>query len=370
MSSRLPIIRLRNRPEPTLPPPAVANSNSGGVNNKRTTFEDPTLPAAVRVHWSRFKKRLGNGSNPSESLLEVTDQGSESVRHKRGPHSDGQGQPTEDEKEDEDEEVDEVVVDNAFLMIGPAKSVTSAPSEHGASPEKGSQSATYATHMTDAESYPDHDSSASAIMSFLTALRYRVWSIVQTFFFTSFYDPVAEAQYKKETYFQMKGLALAGTLFLIINWVSSASYACAPSHNIGTEFFHQVLVCIVIQKNTMIFGDKMFYWVVRIVYMSCWGLPLTPLMSGVSDPLRATPVHDHLRLAQTLSHPLSAVHELHCLVLESILYVPRRGRIFSIKLIRAMSILSAALLLIQFCGYYKPSNAIVNCHGKEFTSIF
>ncbi|KAG8851507.1 hypothetical protein FRB96_009180 [Tulasnella sp. 330] len=236
----------------TLPPPVSLSGPSGNIKNagnrgvaKRTTFEEASLsadklPTSVRVHWSRFKKRLGNGSNPSESVLEFTDNGgSTGDSIVRG--SPRQGDPVEDEKDDENEQVDEVVVDNSFLLLGTSKSISSKPpSERGATtPERGGSHIGGAT--TDLESSADHDFGSAKIVNALATVRYRIWTGLMTFFFTTFSDAAAEAQYKKETYYQMKGLALTGSLFMITNWI---------------------MVMASQDKSNMPMADKIYFWAV------------------------------------------------------------------------------------------------------------
>ncbi|KAG8894010.1 hypothetical protein FRC01_013219, partial [Tulasnella sp. 417] len=309
----IPVKRSRKK-DLELPPPATAAGASGptgpssphpnsGANKKTTTFTDEAIGTGVRVHWSRFKKRLGAGSNISESLLEITESNGTSDK------KDDQSLPaTSNEKDSpnpEDEEVNEIVVDNKFLFDGGARSITQ-PSDHGGSPEKSGTSGTHGTHA-------DHDSVHShqgvmAFVSFLNALRFRVWVSLNRFFFSEFFDAAAERQYKKETYYQMKGLALSGSLVLLLNWV---------------------LICILIPRESMIFADKMFYWVI----CPCLVVPL-PVMIVFDWPK---------------THP----------------------RIYQIFMTLAVwSWCAYALMLLQLCGYYDKQEMVVDCKTKEFTGIF
>lgn len=281
MSSRLPYLlgsrRKTRRDSSSLPPPVTTATSPPPLLAispvKRTTFEEPPLPSSLKVHWSKFKKRLGSGSNPSESVLEITDAGSEG-QTRRGTHSDGRsyGAGMEDEKEgadndEDDEEVDETVVHNSFAMLGASKSMISTPSEADGLgvPDRmgGSQSGTgtHAPPMTDMDSSHDHDRTTNCFVALFNLLRYRLWSGTRAFFFTSFHDPVAEAQYRRETYFQMKGLALSGSLFLIVNWVSD-KVSLLPVVTVLTTS-EQLLVLIVIQQSTLVLSDKIFYYGVR-----------------------------------------------------------------------------------------------------------
>jgi osomolarity two-component system, sensor histidine kinase SLN1 len=192
-----------------LPPPATSVRTASVV--KKTTFD-----TGVRVHWARFKKRIGNGSAPSESLLEgETTTESSSRRWGPGPF------PTSahySNAPDDDEEVDEIVVDSNILMEG-AKSVTQG-SEPGISAEKsGNGSATHGTHATDRDSFNQDTGGWLDRSAFLSAIRYRFWPIVHQFFFTKFYEPSVETHYQKEAYYQTKSLRMWGGMFIILNWV-------------------------------------------------------------------------------------------------------------------------------------------------------
>ncbi|KAG8924228.1 hypothetical protein FRC00_005369 [Tulasnella sp. 408] len=292
----LPVKRSR-RKDLELPPPATAsgangvrnattgpsspNSNSN-TNKKTTTFTDEAIGTGVRVHWSRFKKRLGAGSNISESLLEITESNGTSDKK-----DDQSLPPTANEKDSpnqDEEEVNEIVVDNKFLFDGGTRSITQ-PSDHGGTPEKSGTSATHGTHATDHDSVHSHRG-VMAFVSFLSALRFRVRSSLSRFFFTEFFDAAAERQYKKETYYQMKGLSLAGSLVLLLNWV---------------------LICILIPRESIIFADKMFYWVIDVVYsytsaypvIALFALGQNRLMAAIMALLNAVLIASVIRLRKT-----------------------------------------------------------------------
>lgn len=155
-------------------------------------------------------------------MLEFTDNGGSTGDSiiRGGQQQRSTGEEEKDGNDDEDEQVDEVVVDNSFLLLGASKSVSSTqPSERGATtPERGGSN--LGATATDLESSAEHDYASAKIVNVLATVRYQIWAGLKTFFFTSFHDPAAEVHYKKETYFQMKALALTGSLFMIVNWVS------------------------------------------------------------------------------------------------------------------------------------------------------
>ncbi|KAG9016710.1 hypothetical protein FRB90_002391, partial [Tulasnella sp. 427] len=309
----LPVKRLRKK-DVGLPAPATAagaahnataspSSPISNINKKTTTFTDEAIGTGVRVHWSRFKKRLGAGSNISESLLEITESNGTSA------NKDEQSLPPPANEKDspnpDDEEVNEIVVDNKFYFDAGTRSVTQ-PSDHGGTPEKSGTSGTHGTHA-------DHDSIHShrgmmAFVNFMSALRFRAWSLFNRFFFTEFFDGAAERQYKKETYYQMKGLALAGALVIILNWV---------------------MVCILIPRTSLVFADKMFYWVFSPIFL----VPL-PVMIIFDWPK----------------------------------FYPRLYQVF--MSIAVWSWCAYTLLLLQLCGYYDKTEMVFDCGTKEFTGIF
>lgn len=311
----LPVKRSR-RKDLELPPPATAagangatagpsspNSNSN-TNKKTATFTDEAIGTGVRVHWSRFKKRLGAGSNISESLLEITESNGTSDK------KDDQSLPaTSNEKDSpnpDDEEVNEIVVDNKFSFEGGPRSITQ-PSDHGGTPEKSGTSATHGTYATDHDSVHSHRG-MMAFFSFLSALRFRIASSLNRFFFTEFFDAAAERQYKKETYYQMKGLSLAGSLVLVLNWV---------------------LICILIPRESLIFADKMFYWVLS----PCFVVPL-PVMIVFDWPKK----------------------------------YPRTYQLFMTLVV--WSWCAYVLLLLQLCGFYNKAEMVMDCKSKEFVGVF
>ncbi|KAG8985435.1 hypothetical protein FRB90_004704 [Tulasnella sp. 427] len=296
--------------DPELPPPAVAGRRpsrtttepSNVINKKTATFDDATIDTGVRVHWSRFKRRLGGGSNVSESLLEITESNGTSDK------KDDQSLPaTANEKnspEVNDEEVDEIVVDNTFFPDGEARSLTQ-HSEHGGTRQRSGTSGTHGTHA-------DHDSVHShrglmAFVTFISALRFRMSSLFNQFFFTEFYDRAAERHYKKETYYQMKALALAGSFFLIINWV---------------------LICILIPKSSIVIADKIFYWAVS----PCLLIPL-PIMIVFDWPK----------------------------------IYPRIYQSFMSLVV--WSWYAYSLILLQLCGYYDKKEMVFDCGSKDFLGI-
>ena len=191
-----------------LPPPAT--SFRAGSVTKKATFDN-----GVRVHWARFKRKMGNGSAPSESLMEGETMTDSSNR--RWGNGTLHQLPIGSTAPDDDADVDEIVVDNNFVMDG-GKSVTQG-SEPGISLEKSAGSATHGTHATDRDSFTQDTEGFLDRSAFLSAIRYRFWPILYQFFLIKFYDPTVEAHYQKEAYYQTKSLRMWGGVFIILNWV-------------------------------------------------------------------------------------------------------------------------------------------------------
>ncbi|KAG9023619.1 hypothetical protein FRB95_012714 [Tulasnella sp. JGI-2019a] len=307
MLSKLRGARRSSLPQPVTSPGAggVAldrTSDRGVGPQRKTTFDDGRRPSAVKVHWAKFKKRLNpGGSMLSESVVEVTDGGTASeTAFRRYPDSTGGNHV---DGTDDDEEVDEVVVDNDFWAEGGGSKTVTQPSERGGA--TADASGTHATYMTEHDSL--HEEGIPKTLAFMQSFCWRIRTAFTQFFFTSFHDNVAEAQYRKETYFQSKALAIWGTLFVIMNWV---------------------LVCILVSKEDEIYWDKMFYYV------------LTPVLAV---PLPFMVVFDW-------SRRYSVFYQLYV----------------SVSL---WSWGEYSLLMIELCGYYDPGNAVVNCHYKQFVGV-
>ncbi|KAG8878048.1 hypothetical protein FRB97_002835 [Tulasnella sp. 331] len=251
------------------------NRDRGSAPQRKTTFDDGNLQSAVKVHWAKFKKRLGNvnGSMLSESVVEVTDGGTTSeTALKRYPESTGGNQVDGTD----DDEVDEVVIDNDFWAEACGSKTVTQPSERGAATPD--VSGTHGgTHMTDHDSL--HEEGITKILASLQSCWWRIRTVFMQFFFTGFYDKVAEAQYRKETYFQSKALAIWGSCFVIMNWI---------------------LVCILIDKENEIFWDKIFYY--------------APL------PGSASAAYGHLRLAKEVSSVLPALYVFVSLLMGRVHY--------------------------------------------------
>ncbi|QRV85043.1 response regulator receiver [Ceratobasidium sp. AG-Ba] len=136
-----------------------------------------------------------------------------------------------DEPEDEmdDAEVDAVVVDNQFLSLD--KSTQRSQSTH---PHHHEDTGTPPTGPTGSTS------SGVAESRMMVLLRYRIWPVIERFFSLHFHDPVAEAQYRRETFYTGKTLAFWASCFLLLNWILGAALLTKPYTLQDSIFFFGV----------------------------------------------------------------------------------------------------------------------------------
>ena len=209
-----------------LPPPVIAKQY--GVDypvRRQAKFNQ----GRFRVHWDNFKRRLGNGTEPSTSS--VLDCSTVDGSHRMREPPPGQS----------DDEVDEVVVDRPwFDDHNNASTETESLNpidKYGENPTGGANT--------------DRESSA-AVEGFwakstpLIIIRWRIWPALLGFFRLRFIDDKSEGNYTKEAWFFRKTLALLCSLFFVGNWV------------LALAFLHQ----------PAILSDKIFYYGVRCGYLT------------------------------------------------------------------------------------------------------
>jgi osomolarity two-component system, sensor histidine kinase SLN1 len=163
---------------------------------------------ALRVHWARFKKRIGTGTAPSSSS-EVGDSaytGGSSVIGGRGGMQGEDGGGEDDSKRGP---VDEVVVDRSWF--DEIKSSVVSQSEQDPTKETGTggggggaSAPNGGTNTTDHDSMPPHPEGFWAWNMCTVMIRYRLWPSVMDFFSLRFIDEQSENHYRKETWFMQK----------------------------------------------------------------------------------------------------------------------------------------------------------------------
>ncbi|KAG9095756.1 hypothetical protein FS749_009820 [Ceratobasidium sp. UAMH 11750] len=219
--------------ESPLPKPATAPQHV-----RKTRFQ-----TGLRVHWARFKKHLSTGSALSESIQDATadsTEGSSTYRRYVEKH----GKPPPGDAPLDNGPVDEIVVDNQFLVPG-EKSVTQ-PSEPGDKHPSVDPSRQHNTEpRLNSHGVPASDSYfESTVHSFwdhnavLVCFRYRILPFLWRFFCLAFHDPEAEAHYLKERYYTKKRLAFFASLFFVLNWILACALVPRPFETIDYVFYY------------------------------------------------------------------------------------------------------------------------------------
>lgn len=175
--------------------PAPVTQGEGSSDRRGRQKKSARIDRGLRVHWDRFRRKLGTGTAPSTSSALDDSTAGDSSSHNRSQKG---GQLPEDP----DEIVDEVIVDREWSDEIKSSSVTH--SEHGGSPEKSGGSNHLAGTNTDHESVAIHVDGFWALCTPLVILRYRIWPAVHSFFSTHFIDEKSEMHYNKENWFLRK----------------------------------------------------------------------------------------------------------------------------------------------------------------------
>jgi osomolarity two-component system, sensor histidine kinase SLN1 len=171
-----------------LPPPAVTTP---GHRPKKSIRMD--APPSLRIHWARFRRRLGAGPSPSTSSLVEDSAAGSNV----GPRGDSQ---RESQYED-DRDVDEVVVDRNWS--DDIKSTISLSEES----ISGVHSISGPGPCTDRDSAAVHASGGATTAGFwslctpLIILRWHLFPAILHFFSPKFLNQKSELHYARETWF-------------------------------------------------------------------------------------------------------------------------------------------------------------------------
>ncbi|KAH7335379.1 hypothetical protein B0J17DRAFT_669914 [Rhizoctonia solani] len=263
-------------PPVDLPQPAIASPA-----RKTARFQ-----TGLKVHWARFKSQLGTGSALSESALDASagESTEGSSNYRRYLEKSG-GRNTPAVAPNDESPVDEIVVDNQFLVPG-EKSVTQ-PSEVGDklyTPDAHNSHQHSAEPRLNSHGIPASDSyfegTANSLWDkhpVLVAFRYRILPFLWRFFNLSFHDPEAESHYLKERYYTKKRLAFFTSLFFVLNWVLAAALLPRPFTTIDHVFYYGIAPAITVPGPVFILFDvyrraPWFYqlWITSQTYM--WAL--------------------------------------------------------------------------------------------------
>ncbi|OCH85880.1 hypothetical protein OBBRIDRAFT_762246 [Obba rivulosa] len=263
---------------PGLPPPVLQSSLRRGAADKAQQQQKKSarVNGGLRVHWDRFKRKMGSGTAPStssafepEESIGDSSSGFPRSRHGGGAHVD-----------DTDELVDEVVVDREWS--DEIKSSSGTHSEHGGSPEKSGGSNHLGGTNTDRESLAIHPIGFWGLSPVLVFLRWRLWSTAVSFFSTRFMDERSEQHYKKENWFMRKNLALWSAVFYIINWVLAIAFVPKPLVLPDKLFYYGITPALSFPILPMVMYDwprdrHMMYQCFLVV--STWSWSIYPIIS-------------------------------------------------------------------------------------------
>ncbi|KAG9080563.1 hypothetical protein FRC06_006438, partial [Ceratobasidium sp. 370] len=224
-----PPVSLASLSDSGLPKPAAATQPV----RKYTRFE-----TGLRAHWVRFKHRLGTGSALSDSVLHATAESTEASSTYRR-YVEEHGKPLPGNAPLDDGPVDELVVDNQFLVPG-EKSVTQ-PSELGDKHPPADPSHQHtAEPRLNSHGVPASDSYFESIVN-------------------SFWDhnaALAEAHYLKERYYTKKRLSFFASLFFVLNWVLACALVPRPFQTIDYAFYYGIATAMTIPGPIFILFDS------------------------------------------------------------------------------------------------------------------
>ncbi|KAH8995058.1 hypothetical protein EDB86DRAFT_2804879 [Lactarius hatsudake] len=253
-----------------LPPTAVTVSTTPRRQKKTIRINGAHR---VRVHWGRFRRRLGTDASLSTPSL-VAD--SAAANHIDFIESDNHS-PDEDNAE-----VDEVVVDRNWS--DDTKSSVSL-SEQNISPEKSGG------HSADHDSVTVHTGGFWRLCMPLIVLRWRVFPAVVNFFSPKFPNEKSELHYIKENWFMRKPLAIWSTLFLLVTWGANAALVVDPVLLIDKVFLYGIAPACTFPILLMVIYDwprdrPNVYQVLLSMAIWCWALisPASSFLCGLYNP--------------------------------------------------------------------------------------
>ncbi|KAG9090116.1 hypothetical protein FRC06_001217, partial [Ceratobasidium sp. 370] len=223
-----PPVSLASLSDSGLPKPAIASQPV----RKSARFE-----TGLRVHWARFKHHLGTGSAVSDSVQDATAESTEASSTYRR-YVEKHGKPPPSNAPPDDDPVDEIVVDNQFLVPG-EKSVTQ-PSEPG-----DKHPSVDPSHQHTAEPRLNSHGAPASDSYFESTVN-------------SFWDhnaALAEAHYLKERYYTKKRLAFATSLFFVLNWVLACALVPRPFQTVDYVFYYGVATVMTIPGPFFVLFD-------------------------------------------------------------------------------------------------------------------
>ena len=226
-----------------------------------------------RVHWAKFKQRLGTGSAPSESLLDGTGTGASSTSSGGCAIKHGYAMPMEDELE-EAMEVDQIVVDNDL-----GTTITDTPSQASEGDAR--------THTSGGDRRPEGSHTTSYISGpgytlhylwdrnpVFSFLRWTVWPLIFHFFSMRFGDDKMEHDFRKETWWTGKTLGLYSSAFFIVNWILAMALSSRPFSIADDIFYYGITAALSLPLPFVVIYDLPYKHKVMCVLLlieSQWG---------------------------------------------------------------------------------------------------
>ncbi|GJE93893.1 hybrid sensor histidine kinase/response regulator [Phanerochaete sordida] len=257
-----------NTDESVLPPPVVQFSptnRSSGKRKQRARIKESTAQV-LRAQWDRLLRKFGTGTAPSASSIDLD---AESDRERTSTV--GHYNP-EWKRFEAAEEIDEVVVEREW---GEDIKASSVHSGHGG--EKSGSGPPGHASGEDAESVAVSHNDGRCNSPVYAYFRYRIWAAIKSFFATEFIDEKSEEQYRKETWFMRKNLALWSAGFFILNWLLSCVFVPKPITLADKIFHYGIAPAFTFPILFMVLWDfpRDRNWIYQIVLMFAtwmWGV--------------------------------------------------------------------------------------------------
>ncbi|KAH9057453.1 hypothetical protein EDB87DRAFT_1565234 [Lactarius vividus] len=253
-----------------LPPTAVTVSTTPQRQKKTIRINGAHY---IRVHWGRFRRRLGTDVSLSTSSLVGDSAAANNIDFIDSDNS----SPDED-----DAEVDEVVVDRNWS--DDTKSSVSL-SEQNISPEKSGG------YSADHDSVTVHTGGFWGLCMPLIVLRWRVFPAIVNFFSPKFPSEKSELHYIKENWFMRKSLAIWSTLFLLVTWAVNAALVVGPVLLIDKIFLYGIAPACTLPVLPIVIYDwprdrPIVYQVLLSMSIWCCALisPASSFLCGLYDP--------------------------------------------------------------------------------------
>ncbi|KAI0296554.1 hypothetical protein B0F90DRAFT_1636279 [Multifurca ochricompacta] len=240
---------------PVLPLP-VAALDSTRQRAKATRID------GIRVHWARFRRRLGSDPSLATSIVEDPLVG-KNVDFRADSHT---GFPCEDEME-----VDEVIVDRNWS--DDIKSSVSLSEQNISLDRSGGLPIALST---DRDSVAMHTNGFWSLCTPLIILRWRLFPAIINFFSPKFPNKKSELHYVKENWFMHKSLAIWSSIFLLVNWAVNTALIPGPILLIDKIFFYGVAPACIFPVLVLVIYDwprdrPITYQIILSISIWCWG---------------------------------------------------------------------------------------------------